>query len=67
MASAPSRPHLAPVMSILFLDDVQAGSLNDPGGDRPAVAERGGVVQVVLLVIQVAGRARRRQARSAAG
>src|SRR3974377_1597305 len=37
------------------LDNVPASALNDPGGDGPAVAERGGVVQVVLLVVQVAG------------
>src|SRR5271166_4350459 len=37
------------------LDDVPAGALDDPGGDGPALPERGGVVQVVLLVVQVAG------------
>ena len=37
------------------LDDVPAGALDDPGGDGPALRERGGVVQVVLLVLQVAG------------
>jgi hypothetical protein len=45
----------APPRARYVLNDVPAGSLNDPGGDGPAVAERGGVVQVVLLVVQVAG------------
>src|SRR5271168_2755494 len=54
-ASAPSRPHLAPVMSILSLDDVPAGALDYPGGDGPAFLQRGGVVEVVLFVLQVAG------------
>src|SRR5271165_7209679 len=56
MASAPSSPHRAPVMSILSLNRyVPACSFDDPGGDGPALPERGGVVQVVLLVVQVAG------------
>jgi hypothetical protein len=29
--------------------------LDDPGGDGPALPERGGVVEVVVLVVQVAG------------
>lgn len=37
------------------LDDVAACPLDDPGGDRPASGEGGGVVQAVLLVVQVAG------------
>src|SRR5205823_8514437 len=37
------------------LDDVPAGSFDDPGSDGPALGEGGGVVQVVLLVVQVAG------------
>src|SRR5271167_3680078 len=37
------------------LDDVPAGPFYDPGGDGPAFPQRGGVVQVVLLVLQVAG------------
>ena len=37
------------------LDDVPAGALDDPGGDGPALGEGGGVVQVVLLVAEVAG------------
>src|SRR5260370_19180915 len=37
------------------LDDVPACSLDDPGGDRPALAQRGGVAEMVLLVVQVAG------------
>jgi hypothetical protein len=37
------------------LDDVPAGSFYDPGGDGPALAQRGGVVQVAVLVVQVAG------------
>ena len=32
-----------------------AGALDYPGGDGPAFLQRGGVVQVVLLVLQVAG------------
>jgi len=36
-------------------DDVAAGAFDDPGGDRPALGERGGVVQVAVLVVQVAG------------
>ena len=37
------------------LDDVPACSFNDPGGDGPALPERGGVSEVVLLVLKVAG------------
>ena len=37
------------------LDDVPARPFDYPGGDGPAFAQRGGVVQVVLLVLQVAG------------
>src|SRR5260370_4657474 len=37
------------------LDDVPACSLDDPGGDRPALAQRGGVAEMVLLVVQVGG------------
>ena len=37
------------------LYDVPAGALDYPGGDGSALGERGGVVQVVLLVLQVAG------------
>ena len=37
------------------LDDVPAGALDYPGGDGPAFLQRGGVVQVSLLVLQVAG------------
>ena len=48
---APSRARY--VHSVL--DDVPAGALDDPGGDGPALRQRGGVVQVVLLVLQVAG------------
>jgi hypothetical protein len=48
---APSRARY--VHSVLY--QVPAGSLHDPGGDRPALRERGGVVQVFLLVVQVAG------------
>src|SRR5882724_7769424 len=36
-------------------DDVPAGAFDYPGGDGPAFPERGGVVQVALLVVQVAG------------
>ena len=48
---APSRAR--DVHSVL--DDVPAGAFDDPGGDGPAFGQRGGVVQVVLLVLQVAG------------
>jgi len=34
---------------------VPAGALDDAGGDGPAVGQRGGVAQVALLVLQVAG------------
>ncbi len=37
------------------LDDVPAGAFDDAGGDGPALGQGGGVVQVVLLVVQVAG------------
>ena len=37
------------------LDDVPAGALDDPGGDGPAFVQRGGVVQVAVFVVQVAG------------
>ena len=37
------------------LDDVPAGAFDDPGGDGPAFLQRGGVAEVVLLVLQVAG------------
>src|SRR5260370_28749791 len=37
------------------LDDVPAGTLYDPGGDGPAFRQRGGVAEVVLLVLKVAG------------
>ena len=36
-------------------DDVPAGPFDDPGGDGPAFAQRGGVAEVVLLVLEVAG------------
>src|SRR6266508_68580 len=36
-------------------DDVPARAFDDPGGDGPAFLQRSGVVQVVLLVVQVAG------------
>jgi hypothetical protein len=52
MASAPSSPHRAPVMSILSFNDVPAGAFDDPGGDGPALGEGGGVVQVVLLGVE---------------
>ena len=48
---APSRA--CDVHSVL--DDVPAGTLDDPGGDGPAFLQRGGVVQVAVLVVQVAG------------
>src|ERR1039458_561324 len=48
-----SPPRARYVHSVL--DDVPAGTLDDPGGDGPALAQRGGVVQVALLVLQVAG------------
>ena len=48
---APSRARY--VHSVL--DDVPACSFYDPGGDGPALAQCGGVVQVVLLVAEVAG------------
>src|ERR1035441_8606554 len=38
-----------------ILDDVPARAFDDPGGDGPAFLQRPGVVQVVLLVVQVAG------------
>ena len=47
----PSRARY--VHSVLY--DVPAGALDYPGGDGPALGERGGVVQVVLLVLQVTG------------
>ena len=37
------------------LDDVPAGALDYPGGDGPAFLQRGGVVEIVLFVLQVAG------------
>src|SRR6266536_2581495 len=37
------------------LDDVPAGPFDYPGGDGPAFPQRCGVVQVVVLVVQVAG------------
>jgi len=37
------------------LDDVPARTFYDPGGDGPAIAQRGGVVQVAVLVVQVTG------------
>jgi hypothetical protein len=37
------------------VDDVPARAFDDPGGDGPAFLQRPGVVQVVLLVVQVAG------------
>src|SRR6266571_910439 len=37
------------------LDDVPARAFDDPGGDGPAFLQRRGVIQVVLLVVQVAG------------
>src|SRR5512142_35807 len=39
--------------SVLY--DVPAGALDYPGGDGPALGQRGGVAQVPLLVLQVAG------------
>ena len=39
--------------SVLY--DVPAGALDDAGGDGPALGEGGGVVQVVVLVAEVAG------------
>src|SRR5947209_3348533 len=39
------------------LDEVTAGALDDPGGDRPAPFQRGGVVQVGRLVGKVVGAA----------
>ena len=48
---APSRARY--IHSVLH--DVPAGALDYPGGDRPALGQRGGVAQVVLLVLQVAG------------
>ena len=55
MASAPSRPHLAPVMSILsFTMCLHAPSMIPVAMGQP-FCERGGVVQVVFLVVQVAG------------
>ena len=54
MASAPSRPHLAPVMSILSLTMcLHAPSMIPVAMGQPF--QRGGVVQVVVLVVQVAG------------
>ena len=41
------------VHSVLY--DAPARTLDYPGGDGPAFLQRGGVVQVVLLVVQVAG------------
>src|SRR5271165_868761 len=41
------------VHSVLY--EVPAGTLDDPGGDGPAFLQRGGVAEVVLLVLQVAG------------
>src|ERR1700674_5827745 len=35
------------------LDEVAAGAFDDAGGDRPAVREGGGVVQVGLLGVEV--------------
>src|SRR6266851_1687192 len=46
-------PRTRYVHSVLY--DVPACALDDPGGDGPALAQRGGVVQVLLLVFQVAG------------
>src|SRR5450759_4746159 len=37
------------------LDYVPAGPLDDPGGDGPAFGQCRGVVEVVVLVVQVAG------------
>jgi len=37
------------------LDQVPARSFDDPGGDRPASGERGGVVQERRLGVQVSG------------
>jgi hypothetical protein len=34
-------------------DDVPAGSFDDPGGDRPAAGERGGVAEAGLFGLQV--------------
>src|SRR6266699_1732873 len=55
MASAPSSPHLAPVMSHSVLDEPACRALDYPGGNGPAFGQRGGVAEVVLLVVQVAG------------
>ena len=48
---APSRARY--VHSVLY--QIPAGALDYAGGDGPAFGQRGGVVQVVLLVLQVAG------------
>ena len=37
------------------LDDVPAGTLDDPGGDGPAFAQRRVVAEIGVLVVQVAG------------
>src|SRR5436305_13547416 len=39
-----------------ILDQMPAGALDDAGGDRPAVGQRGGIVQVRALVGQVGAR-----------
>jgi hypothetical protein len=48
---APSRARY--VHSVFH--DVPAGALDDSGGDGPALPQRGGVAEIVLLVFQVAG------------
>ena|SRR5712691_10559534 len=37
------------------LHDIAAGSLDDPGGNGPAFGQCRGVIQVAVLVVQVAG------------
>src|ERR1035437_4759040 len=46
-------PRARYVHSVLY--QIPAGALDYAGGDGPAPGQRGGVVQVVLLVLQVAG------------
>ena len=55
MASAPSRPHLAPVMSILSLTMCLHAPSMIPVAMGQPLLQRGGVVQVAVLVVQVAG------------
>ncbi len=54
MVSAPSGDHLAPENhSVLY--EPACRTLDYPGGNGPAFLQRGGVAEVVLLVVQVAG------------